>query len=346
MTSLKILSGGAAQGLVASLAAQFKEQTGLAIEGEFGAVGAMAGKLRGGTPADIVILTAKIIADLAAENLVVPASITDVGRVETAIAVRTGDPKVPINDAASCAPRCLPPMQSSFPTPRRRRPTSRRKGSAAAGHCRRGDRPAQNLSERRDRNAPTRRIRRHPPIGCTQSTEILNTKDVILSGSLPKGSDLATIYTAAVTTTAHPGHARNLIELVDGADQVKLREPAGFLTNKIAFIAREIRIRRCPTSPTRLIFRGQLAISLSALDEMPAHRLPGLFRRMGADRLKDRLVLLFNPGKIFAQAFRAPFERANALPGNDQAAEKIEKLDEAAILGRQRRWPDGRRSPP
>ncbi|MGA9088221.1 MAG: substrate-binding domain-containing protein, partial [Bradyrhizobium sp.] len=101
MTSLKILSGGAAQGLVASLAAQFKAQTGLAIEGEFGAVGAMAGKLRGGAPADIVILTAKIIADLAAENLVVPASITDVGLVETAIAVRTGDPKVTINDAAS-----------------------------------------------------------------------------------------------------------------------------------------------------------------------------------------------------------------------------------------------------
>ena len=34
MTSLKILSGGAAQGLVASLAPTFKDQTGLDIEGE------------------------------------------------------------------------------------------------------------------------------------------------------------------------------------------------------------------------------------------------------------------------------------------------------------------------
>ena len=48
MSSLNILSGGAAQGLVGSLSSAFKAQTGLDIAGEFGAVGAMAEKLRGG----------------------------------------------------------------------------------------------------------------------------------------------------------------------------------------------------------------------------------------------------------------------------------------------------------
>ena len=91
MSSLQILSGGAAQGLVASLAPGFKAQTGLDITGEFGAVGAMAEKLRQGTPADIVILTAALVARLAEEKLVVPASIRDVGLVETALAVRKGD---------------------------------------------------------------------------------------------------------------------------------------------------------------------------------------------------------------------------------------------------------------
>ena len=78
MTTLNILSGGAAQGLVASLAPDFKALTGLEIAGEFGAVGAMAEKLRNGTAADIVILTAKIIADLAGESRVVGASISDI----------------------------------------------------------------------------------------------------------------------------------------------------------------------------------------------------------------------------------------------------------------------------
>src|SRR5665647_129207 len=107
MTSLNILSGGAAQGLVASLAPKFKAMTGFDITGEFGAVGAMADQLRQGTTTDIVILTAAIVAKLAEENLVVPASVTDVGLVETALAVRAGDPLVTASDAASNAARRL-----------------------------------------------------------------------------------------------------------------------------------------------------------------------------------------------------------------------------------------------
>ena len=61
-----------------------------------------------------------------------------------------------------------------------------------------------------------------------------------------------------------------------------------------------------------------------------------LFRRVGNDRLKDRLVLFLDPAKIFAETIRVTFKRANALPRNDQAPEEIEKLNEAAIVGRQR----------
>jgi molybdate transport system substrate-binding protein len=62
---LSILSGGAAQRVVASLAPDFKARTGFDISGEFGAVGAMADKLRRGMPTDLVVLTAAIVATLA-----------------------------------------------------------------------------------------------------------------------------------------------------------------------------------------------------------------------------------------------------------------------------------------
>src|ERR1700736_4336064 len=100
MTTLDILSGGAAQGLVASLAPTFTELTGYEIAGEFGAVGAMADKLREGARAYIVILTAAIVGKLAEENWVVPASISNIGLVETAIAVRAGDRLITASDAA------------------------------------------------------------------------------------------------------------------------------------------------------------------------------------------------------------------------------------------------------
>ncbi len=72
MNSLNILSGGAAHGLVASLAPAFRTNTGFDIKGEFGAVGGMADKLRNGVATDIIILTKALVAKLAEEKLVVP----------------------------------------------------------------------------------------------------------------------------------------------------------------------------------------------------------------------------------------------------------------------------------
>jgi len=232
MTSLNILSGGAAQGLVASLAPKFKEMTGLDIAGEFGAVGAMADKLRQGTPTDIVILTAAIVAKLAEDNLVVPASITDVGLVETALAVRAGDPLVTANDAASLRAALLAADAIFVPDT---------KASTAGIHV------AKVLQQLGIADEVAARLKIYPngatamrhlaasdavrPIGCTQSTEIISTKGAVLSGSLPPGCELATMYTAAVTTRAAGAKpAQSLIGLLTAADQRTLRERAGFIS--------------------------------------------------------------------------------------------------------------------
>jgi molybdate transport system substrate-binding protein len=71
------------------------------------------------------------------------------------------------------------------------------------------------------------------PIGCTQSTEIISTPGVVLSGSLPRGCDLLTMYTAAVTTGAtNAQQAQRLIDLLIGTDQRESRERAGFLDSR------------------------------------------------------------------------------------------------------------------
>ena len=163
MTTLNILSGGAAHGLVASLASTFKELTGLDIAGEFGAVGAMADKLRSGTSADIVILTAAIIAKLAEENLVFPASTSNIGLVETAIAVRAGDPQVTVRDPAHCA---LPSLRRCDLHSRHQGVDGRnscRESIGTTWHRRRSRRPVEGFSEWRDRDAPSGRNRALSP---------------------------------------------------------------------------------------------------------------------------------------------------------------------------------------
>ena len=84
MSHLNILSGGAAHGLVASLAPSFKASTGFDITGEFGAVGAMADKLRNGVTTDIVILTKALVGKLADEKLIVG---VQVSRADELVAV-------------------------------------------------------------------------------------------------------------------------------------------------------------------------------------------------------------------------------------------------------------------
>ena len=231
MKSLNILSGGAAHGLVASLTPAFKAQTGFEINGEFGAVGGMADKLRNGVAADIVILTEALVAKLAGEKLVVPSSIADVGVVETALAVRRGDPKVSAENADDLRAAFLAADAIYVPDIT---------ASTAGIHV------AKVLAQLGIADEVSARLKIHPngatamrelaasdakrPIGCTQSTEIISTSGVELSGSLPRGCELATMYTAGVTSSAaHAEQAQTLIVLLIGDDAREERSRAGFL---------------------------------------------------------------------------------------------------------------------
>jgi molybdate transport system substrate-binding protein len=231
VSSLNILSGGAAQGLVGSLTSVFKTQTGFDIAGEYGAVGAMADKLRRGTPADVVILTAALVAKLAEERLVEATSMVDVGLVETALAVRTGDPQAAVRDAADLREALLASDAIFVPDT---------KASTAGIHV------ANVLDRLGIADEIASRLRIFPngatamrelaaseaqrPIGCTQSTEIISTKGVTLSGSLPPGCELATMYTAGITVAAaYPQQAQDVIDLLTGAGQHELRKRAGFI---------------------------------------------------------------------------------------------------------------------
>ena len=231
MSALRILSGGAAHGLVKSVTGQFREKTGLELEGEFGAVGVMAGKLRRGMQADIVVLTAAIIADLVRENLVTATSVRDIGRVETALAVRSGDPAIAAHDAGTLRAALVAAGAIFVPDT---------KTSTAGIHI------AGVLAKLGIAEEVAGRLKIFPngatamrnlaassaarPIGCTQATEIISTEGVLLSGSLPQGYDLATIYTAAITAqTDKAGPVQVLIDLLTGAGQHALRTSAGFV---------------------------------------------------------------------------------------------------------------------
>ena len=222
---LDILSAGAAQGVVAALAAE----AAIEIAGSFGAVGAIKEKFLGGAPCDIIILTQAQIAEFATQRLVLPGSCANLGKVLTGIAVRSGDILPDVSNEGALRAALLAADAIYFPDAQK----------ATAGiHFTKVLDALGIISE------VAARLRTYPngatamrelarasgsAIGCTQVTEILNTPGVELVAPLPKAFELATVYSAAVSArAANTEAARRFSALLTTEASRALRAKSGF----------------------------------------------------------------------------------------------------------------------
>ncbi|HXE70936.1 MAG TPA: substrate-binding domain-containing protein [Hyphomicrobiaceae bacterium] len=228
---VSVLSGGAAQGLLEALAVEFKRQTGYAIAGSFGAVGAMREKLLAGAPADLLILTSAMIADLARQGHVDAAATKDIGIVRTALAVPVGDPVPKVDTPEALAHALGAAAHLFFPDPQR----------ATAGiHFAKvlselgisGPALADKAQIHANGTAAMRALAQaggRGALGCTQATEILSTPGVRLIGPLPAPFELATVYTVGLSAGAPaPGPARVLAALLAAPGSESVRARLGF----------------------------------------------------------------------------------------------------------------------
>jgi len=231
MKKLRILGGGAVHGLVEALRPAFEAETGFTIEGTFGAVGAMRARLLAGEPTDLVILSRALIEGLARDGHVAATSAADLGTVETAVAVRNGDPAADVGDANALRAALLDADTIHFPDPEQ----------ATAGiHFAKvlrdlgiWDEVASRLKTAPNGATAMRALAASTsrrPIGCTQATEILSTPGIVLVAPLPLGCALATVYTAALTAKAEaPAEAARLIAMLTDDAGRETRRRLGFV---------------------------------------------------------------------------------------------------------------------
>jgi molybdate transport system substrate-binding protein len=230
MKTLRILSGGAAEGLVEALRPGFEATTGCAIDGVFGAVGAMKARLLSGEPADLVILSRALIDELALVGHVVAASARDIGVVQTAIAVRRGDVLPTVGSPQELREILRVADEIHLPDP-----VLATAGIHFAKVLRElgiWDEVAGRLKPAPNGTTAMRALAastRPHPIGCTQATEILSTPGIVLVAPLPPGCELATTYCCAVTAHAtNPEAAAALIALLAGDGERRTRGRLGF----------------------------------------------------------------------------------------------------------------------
>lgn len=228
-TTVRAISGGAAHGLVRALATPLA-QRGVAVEGSFGAVGAMRDKLLAGAPCDLLILTDTLIAELERQGHVVPGSARPLGRVPTGIAVRAGAPRPALTDAASLA--TLFTQARALYVPDTAKSTAGQHVAKVLRDLGIADRMAGRLREFPNGATAMREMAacdEQGLVGCTQRTEILDTPGVQWVGALPPGHGLAAVYTAAVCTRADDQQAAaRCAELLASVEAADARRDAGF----------------------------------------------------------------------------------------------------------------------
>jgi molybdate transport system substrate-binding protein len=227
---VRLLSGGAAKGLVSHMQDRFSAQTGFVVHGDFGAVGVMRDRLLAGEPCDVVILSQALVDQLARDGHVALDSVTPLGAVKTGVAVKSGERAAEVGTAAALKSALLAASAIYFPDPQK----------ATAGIHFMKVLKSLGVDEQL---AP--RLRPYPNgatamremaqssesglIGCTQVTEINYTPGVQLIGLLPQEFELATVYTAAVCTRAtQPTAAANLIRLLASREAAGVRASGGF----------------------------------------------------------------------------------------------------------------------
>lgn len=231
MKQLHLISGGAAQGLMAAVGDSFAAKHGFALEGTFGAVGLMKDKLLGGSPCDVVILTAALIAELELQGHVDPGSARSLGVVRTGVAVRTGAAVPDIATPEALATVLRKAKGIYFPDPVK----------ATAGiHFMKVLKLLDLDQELADRLMPfpngatamramAAAAGQQALVGCTQITEINFTPGVQLAGVLPSAFELATVYTAAVCRrAANPVGAHALVKLLASDASAAQRLASGF----------------------------------------------------------------------------------------------------------------------
>jgi len=232
MIALRILSAGAARGLVKAMEPTLVAETGTAVEETFGAVGAMRERFLAGEPCDVIVLTAALIDDLAAGGHVLPDTVAPLGRVGTGVAVRAGEPLPDIADGAALAGALRAATGILFPDPARATAgihfanVLKRLGVYAEVEARLATFPNGATAMRE-----LARAARPGLLGCTQITEIKYTPGVTLVGPLPGDYALSTVYSVAVCTRAmQPQIAELFAEMLAGPPSQGLREAGGFET--------------------------------------------------------------------------------------------------------------------
>ena len=210
---IKVMSAGAVKAMVAALGAEFERAGGCKIEYVFNTAGSLRDRVRSGEAADLVVLSESLIASLDKLGLVMPGTITDLGRTVTGVVVREGAPLPDISTPEKFKQVLLDAKSVAYTDP---------KAGGSGGIMFAGLLEKLGIADAVNKKAvlgkggvdvTTSIVEGRADIGTTFISEVLPIKGAKVVGPLPGELHNANTYTAAIHAgSKSPDTARALLK--------------------------------------------------------------------------------------------------------------------------------------
>ena len=222
---LQVVSAGAVRGLIAQIIDDYSRQTGHKFEFTVGTTG----QLRSGWPADLIIVSGPLMAELEKTGNLTPGSRADLGRIGIGVVIREGAPAPDVSTAEAFKKAMLDAPRIAITDPTA--------GGATAVHLSgvyRGLGITDIIMKKAVMQVGGKEVAEavaagQADIGVTFISEIIPIKGAKLVGPLPQPLQDYTVYAAAIPkASTDPTSARAFIAALTSAAMASRWQAAGF----------------------------------------------------------------------------------------------------------------------
>jgi molybdate transport system substrate-binding protein len=209
---IKVISAGAVRSVIAGMIEDYRKRSGDTFDFTVGTTGQLRDVIASGKPADLLITSAPLMAELEKTGGLTPGSRTDLGRVGIGVAIRDGAPVPDFSTPAAFAKTLLDAKSVAYTAPEL--------GGTSGVHLlallkKLGiyDAVAKKAVHAKGGLDISQKVARgEAEIGVTLISEIVPVKGARMAGPLPEELQLWTVYTSAIpASSTQPAAARAFV---------------------------------------------------------------------------------------------------------------------------------------
>src|SRR5262249_7196255 len=226
---LKVISAGAVRGLIAGMIADYSRDSGRTFDFKVGTTGQLRAIIASGEPADLIIASAPLMAELEASGKMVAGRRADLGRVGIGVAIRDGA-SAPDLSTPEAFKRALIDARSVAYTDPREGGTSSIYMLGVLDRFGIADVVTKKaVLAKGGHDAVEKVARGEAEIAVTLMSEIVPIKGARLAAPVPAALQSYTIYAAAIpASSSDPAAARAFIVALTGPAMAARWKAAGF----------------------------------------------------------------------------------------------------------------------